>query len=262
MKRKVHPAVLFERDKECTEAMEARFLHSRSSAGIVRPTSAYLLPLPARVADLKPLCAPSIVLSALASTVAAGCSSGSAAPTSTPTQQPTQLLAINFSQDVNGYQCYAIVFTENAQSRDVTGLSTWSTSDNTIATVNSVGFVTVYRIGDVAVRARYQDMDAFVTIHGVVPGGLSYYYRAFSGWVRDAQDNSTLPGATVLILDGANSGRTTTVRPDGAYLMVELQPGTFTVRFSRAGYATKDLTFTLPGDKLISLDAALSRSSS
>jgi carboxypeptidase family protein len=145
-------------------------------------------------------------------------------------------------------------------TRDVTGLSSWSTSDNTIATVNSVGFVTVYKLGDVAVRANYQDLDGFETMR-VEPGGFSYYDRALSGWVRDAQDNSTLPGATVLILDGANSGRTTTVRPDGAYLMVELQPGTFTVRFSRAGYVTKDLTFTPTGDRLLSLDATLPRSS-
>lgn len=102
--------------------------------------------------------------------------------------------------------------------------------------MNSIGFLTVYRIGDVAVRAKYQDLDGFATMQGVVPGGLSYYYRALSGWVRDGQTNCTLPGATIL------------------------QPGTFTVRFSRAGYVRTDLTFTLPGDKLLSLDATLPRS--
>jgi hypothetical protein len=119
----------------------------------------------------------------------------------------------------------------------------------------------VYKKGDVAIRATYRDLETFVTMQGVVPGGLSYYYRSLSGWVRDGQTNSTLPGATVLVLDGANSGRTTTVRPDGAYGMDELQPGTFTVRFSRAGYITTDLMATLPGDKLVSLDATLPRAS-
>jgi hypothetical protein len=170
-------------------------------------------------------------------------------------------LVVNCPLEVNGYPCRATVYTDNGGPiRDVTGLSSWSTSDSSIATVNSIGFLTVYRIGDLAVRAKYQDLDGFATMQGVVPGGLSYYYRALSGWVRDGQTNSTLPGATVLILDGANSGRTTTVRSDGAYQMVELQPGTFTVRFSRAGYVTIDLTFTLSGDKLISLDATLPRS--
>src|SRR5262249_40215507 len=144
--------------------------------------------------------------------------------------------------------------------RDVTGLSSWSTSDSSIATVNTIGFLTVYRTGDVAVRAKYQDLDGFEAMQKVVPGGLSYYYRSLSGRVRDRQTNATLPGATVLILDGANSGRTTTVRPDGAYELDELQPGTFTLRFSLSGYVTTDLTFTLPGDKLVSLDATLPRS--
>ena len=190
--------------------------------------------------------------------VAAGCSREATAPT--PVEPPTQVLGINFRQVVNGYECQAMLFTgNNGQSRDITGLSSWSTSDSTIATVNSVGFVTVHQKGDVAVRARYQDVEGFITIHGVVPGGVSYYYRSLSGSVRDRQTNFTLPGATVLVLDGANSGRTTTVRTDGAYEMDELQPGTFTVRFSFSGYATTDLQATLPGDRLTSLDATLSR---
>jgi hypothetical protein len=190
---------------------------------------------------------------------AAGCSGGSGPPAPTPAQ--AQFLFVNCNQIENGYQCRSTVFTDNGGgSRDVTGLSSWSTSDSSIATVNSIGFLTVYRIGDVAVRAKYQDLDGFGTMQGVVPGGLSYYYRALSGWVRDGQTNSTLPGATVLVLDGANSGKTTTVRSDGAYLIVELQPGTFTVRFSRAGYVTTDLKVTLPGDKLVGLDATLPRS--
>ena len=191
--------------------------------------------------------------------VAAGCSGESTAPTPAP-EQPTQVLGINFRQVVNGYECQAMLFTgNNGQSRDVTGLSSWSTSDSTIATVNSVGFVTVLQKGDVAVRARYQDVEGFITIHGVVPGGVSYYYRSLSGSVRERQTNFTLPGATVLVLDGANSGRTTTVRTDGAYEMDELQPGIFTVRFSLPGYVTTDLQATLPGDRLTSLDATLSR---
>jgi hypothetical protein len=188
-----------------------------------------------------------------------GCSD-SAAPTQ-PTPTVERFLSVGCALAEKGYQCSAGVLMENASPRDVTGLSTWSTSDTSIATVNSVGFVTVLRIGDVAVRARYQDLDGFQSMR-VEPGGLSYYHTALSGWVTDAQSGAKLDSVTVSILDGPNSGRTTSTHRDGAYQLYELQPGTFRVRFSRSGYVTSDRPFTLPGDRLVSLDAALTRSSS
>ena len=55
--------------------------------------------------------------------------------------------------------------------QDVTGLATWSTSDTSIATVDSVGFVKVVRAGNVVIRASYRGVDGFIPLE-VVPGGL------------------------------------------------------------------------------------------
>jgi hypothetical protein len=111
----------------------------------------------------------------------------------------------------------------------------------------------------VSVRATYQDLEGFEILRAE-PGGMSYYHRALSGWVRDARDNTTIAGVSVQVLDGPNTGRTVTTGSDGAYQMYELQPGTFTVRFSRAGYVTTERPMALPGDRLVSLDATLARS--
>ena len=51
----------------------------------------------------------------------------------------------------------------------------------------------------------------------------------------------------VVVLDGPNANRATVTGPDGAYQLYDLQPGSFTVRFSRAGYTTKDAAYTLTG---------------
>ena len=180
-----------------------------------------------------------------------GCNSPTAPATSGPG------LGIGCGLDVDGYQCSLSVQT-NGVSRDVTGLATWSTSDTTIATVNSVGFVTVLQNGQVAIRASYQGESTFLTMQ-VEAGGLRRYYRALSGWVVDAETETKLAGVTVAFVAGANTGRTTQTGADGAYQIYDLQPGIFTVRFSRAGYRSADYPFTLSGDRLVSLDARLTR---
>jgi hypothetical protein len=64
----------------------------------------------------------------------------------------------------------------------------------------------------------------------------------------------------VAFVAGANAGRTTQTGTDGAYQIYDLQPGSFTVRFSKAGYRSADYDFTLPGDRFVGLDARLTRS--
>ena len=158
---------------------------------------------------------------------------------------------------IGGYQCEAYVINDEGTSRrDVTGLASWTTSDTRIASVNGVGFVTVSRAGDAAIRASYQGSQGFMTLP-LVPGGSSVYFRALSGWVYDSRDGSKIPGVTVQIIGGPNGGRTTTTGTDGAYQLYDLQPGGFTVVFSKRGLATVSYPFSLPGDRFISLDATM-----
>lgn len=180
--------------------------------------------------------------------IGSACSNGPTAPTT---------LDIGCGQELDGYKCSLHAHT-NGVSRDVTGLATWSTSDTNIATVNSVGFVTVLQDGQVAIRASYQGESTFLTMT-VEAGGLRRYHRALSGWVVDAETETKLAGVSVTFVAGANAGRIAQTGTDGAYQIYDLQPGTFTVRFSKAGYRNADYAFTLPGDRLVSLDARLTR---
>jgi hypothetical protein len=176
---------------------------------------------------------------------------------------PTGLIAtIGCSEVLDGYQCQAgWAISESGPVQDVTGLATWSTSDTSIATVDSVGFVKVVRAGNVAIRASYRGADAFITFE-VVPGGLRRYYFAVSGFVTDSQDATKIPGVTVRILNGPNTNRTATTGTDGAYQMYDLQVGTFTMQFSKAGYVTLNRSFTLTGDKFNDASVTLVRSPS
>jgi hypothetical protein len=186
--------------------------------------------------------------------VICACGSSPAAP-SDPLS--ATLLGIGCGEELDGYQCHATM-NDGGRGRDVTGFATWSTSDNSIAIVNSVGFVTVLTAGDVAIRAVYRDASGVTTMR-VQPGGLRRYYRALSGWATDALTNTKLGDVTVRILDGTNAGRTTATGADGAYHLYDLEPQTFTIRFTKTGYTAAERTFTLPGDRFVSLDVALTR---
>ena len=143
-----------------------------------------------------------------------------------------------------------------ATPKDVTGFASWSTSDPSIATIDSVGWVTVYRDGNVAIRATYRDAEEFLPLQ-VQVGGLSRYYYALSGYVRDVRDSSIVADAAVAVVSGPNSGRSATTGADGAYQFYDLQVGTFTVRITKTGYVTTERTFTLTGDHLNTLDVTL-----
>lgn len=206
---------------------------------------------------MRTLLAPATVAILMISSACSDRGSQLSGPTA-PTTVPSVLLGIGCGQQLDGYQC-SLYDETNGVRRDVTGLATWSTSDTNIATVNSVGFVTVLQDGQVAIRASYKSESTFLTMT-VEAGGLRRYYRALSGWVVDAETETKIAGVTVTFLAGANAGRVGQTGTDGAYQIYDLQPGTFTVRFSKAGYRSADYAFTLPGDRFVSLDARLTRS--
>jgi hypothetical protein len=87
-----------------------------------------------------------------------------------PAGPPLPLLLVNCWEDYGpGYRCRAEYVTNFVdQGRDVTGFSTWSTSDSTIATVDTTGYVTVARAGNVAIRAVYRDLEGYTPLNAQV----------------------------------------------------------------------------------------------
>ena len=101
--------------------------------------------------------------------------------TTPPVTPPFPLLLVNCFEDYGpGYRCRADYVTNFVdQGRDVTGFSTWSTSDSTIATVDTTGYVTVARAGNVAIRAIYRDLEGFSTLNAQVRGPSGVHLEKF-----------------------------------------------------------------------------------
>jgi outer membrane receptor protein involved in Fe transport len=76
------------------------------------------------------------------------------------------------------------------------------------------------------------------------------------GTVTDATTGDGLPGATVVI-DGTEQGAITDA--DGRYIIVGINPGSYTVRFSFVGYSTLAIEgIRITSDRTATLDATLS----
>jgi len=116
-----------------------------------------------------------------AMTTACGDTNSSSSPTrvtaavpsnSNPTPAPSSpfpVLLVNCWEDYGpGYKCKSEYITSYTEGRDVTGFSTWSTSDTSIATVDTTGYVTVVRAGNVAIRATYRDLEGFTALNAQV----------------------------------------------------------------------------------------------
>jgi hypothetical protein len=69
-----------------------------------------------------------------------------------------------FATVPGGYQCNVQWTPTGGKPQDVTGLATWSSSDTSIATVNSTGFVTARSNGSVAIRFSYKGSEGFMTL--------------------------------------------------------------------------------------------------
>jgi hypothetical protein len=142
-------------------------------------------------------------------------------------------------------RCIAFATVGGRDGQDVSGLAMWSTSDTTIATINSTGLVTALRAGEVAIRVGYQDAAAFQVVW-VVPGqGIHGTSRTLAGRVLSMV--GPLPGVLMEILNGPNAGRAMTTSADGRFYMADLRDGPFTIRLSKPGYRTAEYQWSIPG---------------
>jgi hypothetical protein len=134
-----------------------------------------------------------------------------------------------------------------SDSRDVTGLAQWSTSDTAIATVNGTGVVTANRTGEVSIRASFEGGSGFVLVWAVSGQGLHGTYRTLEGTVLSL--NGPLPDVVMEILNGPNAGRKMTTSSSGRFSMTGLLDGPFQIRLSKPGYVTAVYPWSIPGGR-------------
>jgi hypothetical protein len=99
----------------------------------------------------------SLIGIALVVALGSACAGSPAAPTGAFTGG-------GFVTVTGGYQCSVQWTPTGGKPQDVTGLVTWSSSDTSIATVNSTGFVTARSNGSVAIRFSYKGSEGFMTL--------------------------------------------------------------------------------------------------
>jgi Bacterial Ig-like domain (group 2). len=99
----------------------------------------------------------SLIGIALVVALGSACAGSPAAPTGAFTGG-------GFVTVTGGYQCNVQWAPTGGKPQDVTGLVTWSSSDTSIATVNSTGFVTARSNGSVAIRFSYKGSEGFMTL--------------------------------------------------------------------------------------------------
>ena len=175
-----------------------------------------------------------------------------------------QPLFVQCGTEWDGFQCRAIVGPVSSNPQDVTGFADWSTSDPSIATVDTVGWVTIRGSGTIAIRAMFRGQLAFETLP-VAPREAPIQIRTFWGSITDAQSHAPLSGVTMQILDGPNAGRIAVTGPDGGYRMDDMglthtkTVFSFRVLFSKPGYIAIERVFTMTTNQFNELSLSLTK---
>ena len=132
-----------------------------------------------------------------------------------------------------GFQLAATVTLSDHTSEDVTKTAVWTSSDTALAQVASGGFVTVLSGGNVDFSATYQSVVgslnvAVVQTRWTVTGVVS---TVFPNLPRQ------LPGVTVAITAGRDSGVSAITDANGRFAFVNLQSAVVNFYVVAAGYS-------------------------
>ena len=137
---------------------------------------------------------------------------------------------------------------------DTVGSEAWISNNNVIG---ANGTLTSKPLTVTDAHDRYADhVEARITYTDGTSGSNAITVRAtvpalpappgnskftLTGTVKDASSGSTIRDAKIEVQDGASAGRNTKTDGSGRYSLADLNPGSFTVRASKTGYASSDL---------------------
>jgi hypothetical protein len=144
-------------------------------------------------------------------------------------------------------------------TRNVTGESSWTSSNQAIAAVSSAGVVAAMSGGAVTITATYQQRSGNIPI--VIPNPPPSVHTV-TGVVTDAKAGYELDRVDVRVASGANQGQSTVTDASGRYTLSGLASGTMTIRATapQSTWTSLERTLTVPGELV--LDFALPRASS
>jgi hypothetical protein len=183
---------------------------------------------------------------ALASTTAIACNGKSGSPTAPTTPPATSIRAIvvsSASASSTTIQMTAKADLTDGTAQDVTASSRWEVSDANMATVSATGVLTVLHSGHVDVRATYQNMTGSLGLTLAAPQPPLSGPFALSGIAQEAPPTARpLLGATITIVQGPDTGRSTVSDKFGMFRFSSLQTGIVGVEAVKDGFLLWRLT--------------------
>jgi hypothetical protein len=169
----------------------------------------------------------SLALVAAIATACSGNKSNPAAPT-TPTTPDASVRAIvisGTSASATTFQMTARADLTDGTSKDVTASSRWEVSDNNLAKISANGVLVVLHSGPLEVRATYQQATGSLDMMLSAPQPPSQTF-ALSGLAQEPPPTPRpLAGVTISLVQGPDTGRSTTTDAFGIFRFASLQPG-------------------------------------
>ncbi|RMF58969.1 MAG: hypothetical protein D6746_08995 [Bacteroidetes bacterium] len=96
-----------------------------------------------------------------------------------------------------------------------------------------------------------------ILLLGALPPVVQAQSGKLAGRVTDASTGDPIPGATVVLLE---TGQGTATDVDGNYVLIGIAPGTYSVRFSFIGYATRIVeNVRITSNRTVTLDVGLTQ---
>ena len=176
-----------------------------------------------------------LAATAIATLTLAACAGNSATNPASPTPTPgasaavTAVMIASPSAVGSTFQLTATARLSDSTTREVTAISTWSTSNVLIANVSATGLVTVVGAGEVEFRAIYQNVAGSLAMQ--LTRGFS-----LSGTVQEAgPDLHATSGVQLEIVGGSLSGRVASSDASGSFSFGGVT-GVVALEATKAGY--------------------------
>jgi hypothetical protein len=140
-------------------------------------------------------------------------------------------------------------------NQDITKNSLWTVSDNSVAAISSGGMLTVLHSGHVDVSATYQNVSGTLgmTVSAPQPTGPTTF--ALGGIAQETPPTQRpLGGVKITIVQGPDSGKSTTSDSFGMFRLSPLQAGVIGAEAVKDGYYLWRVTnLTLERDQDVSV---------
>ena len=138
----------------------------------------------------------------------------------------------------------------NGTTQAATAQATWSTSNASVATVNSAGLVTGVGAGEADITATYQSTTG--RLHVTIASQAVATFTV-SGSVSDGTSGGMLPNITIQITDSGGVSRSAVTGSTGAFSIGGLPAGSATLTASAVSYQTTTRTLAIAADTRVDI---------